>query len=186
MVQALSQTNSSDYYDDDDPLFLDALADAVLPGDQPLEGDNEPGDALSEEELEPPPAAQPCLKRKRSPTPEPEDEPTVEDDIYGPASFGGFGEYMHRKRAKLQIQNDHIAKEGERSQIFKDLSIYVRTNEGTELYSTNNRLRSTVGRVRLFKNCATSLYNMGASSNPISTARPKCESQLSTVIARHD
>ncbi len=125
-AKALSQTNSSDYYDDDDPLFLDALADAVLPGDQPIENENESG-ALSEEDPEPPPPSQPCLKRRRSPTPEP--ERNAEDVIYGPASFGGFGEYMHRKRAKLQIQNDQIAKESERSQIFKDLSIYVRTNE---------------------------------------------------------
>ena len=121
-AKALSQANSSDYYDDDDPLFLEALADAVLPGDQPLEDD----DALAEEDPEPPPPSQPCLKRRRSPTPELERK---EDDIYGPASFGGFGEYMHRKRAKLQIQNDQIAKESERSQIFKDLSIYVRTDE---------------------------------------------------------
>jgi DNA repair protein REV1 len=62
-----------------------------------------------------------------------EERPDLSDedqDIYGAASFGEFGEYMRRKRAKLQIQNSHLAEAGdkssEKSEIFKGLAIYVR------------------------------------------------------------
>ncbi|KAH7890064.1 hypothetical protein F5I97DRAFT_1934831 [Phlebopus sp. FC_14] len=55
----------------------------------------------------------------------------VEDDpeIYGASRFGHFGEYMHRKRAKLQIQNANMdfgggSKEG-KSALFRGISVYV-------------------------------------------------------------
>ena len=197
-VPGVSQ-GSSDYFDDDDSGFLEALSTAVLPGDivvdaaeneniiedsstsqeleppppaQPIKvsnsGDLE--DSATSQELEPPPPAQP-LKRKRSLTPlqvatPPDDialEPpppaqplkrkrsltplqgapdginrdeniqvSPEDDTYGAATFGEFGEYMRRKRAKLQIQNAQIlaadktgGMEGITSQIFKGVAIYV-------------------------------------------------------------
>jgi DNA repair protein REV1 len=44
-------------------------------------------------------------------------------DIYGPSSFGDYGEYMSRKRAKLQIQNAEMT--DVRSDIFKGVEIYV-------------------------------------------------------------
>ena len=223
-VPGVSQ-GSSDYFDDDDPGFLEALSTAVLPGDivvdaaeneniiedsstsqeleppppaQPIKVSNsgdledsatsqelEPPppaqpikvtnsgdleDSATSQELEPPPPAQP-LKRKRSLTPlqvatPPDDiklEPpppaqplkrkrslnslegapddvdrdeivqvNPEDDTYGAATFGAFGEYMRRKRAKLQIQNAQMpaadktgGMEGITSQIFKGLAIYV-------------------------------------------------------------
>jgi hypothetical protein len=55
----------------------------------------------------------------------------LEDDgtIYGASRFGNFGEYMRRKRAKLQIQNASMDTEasGEgKSNIFKGISVYVR------------------------------------------------------------
>jgi DNA repair protein REV1 len=159
---------SSDYFDDDDSGFLEALSTAVLPGDivvDAAENENiiedsstsqelEPPppaqtikvtdykdleDSATSQELEPPPLAQP-LKRKRSLTPlqdaTPPDDDTVqvgaEDETYGAAHFGNFGEYMRRKRAKLQIQNaqiltanKHGEMEGVTSQIFKGLAIYV-------------------------------------------------------------
>lgn len=51
-------------------------------------------------------------------------------DIYGASRFGHFGEYMRRKRAKLQIQNVSVvgteaSSEG-KSDIFKGISVYVR------------------------------------------------------------
>lgn len=167
-VPGVSQ-GSSDYFDEDDSGFLEALSTAVLPGDivvdaaenesmiedsstsqeleppppsQPIkikdEGDLE--DSATSQELEPPPPAQP-LKRKRSLTPlQDADDISLndtvpvgaEDDTYGAATFGGFGKYMRRKRAKLQIQNaqifmgdKHEETEGVTSQIFKGLAIYV-------------------------------------------------------------
>ena len=54
----------------------------------------------------------------------------LEDDgIYGASRFGHFGEYMRRKRAKLQIQNANMDTEasGEgKSNILKGISVYVR------------------------------------------------------------
>ena len=47
---------------------------------------------------------------------------------YGASRFGGFGEYMTRKRAKLQIQNAEMTNEDEGvSKIFSGLQIYVCT-----------------------------------------------------------
>ncbi|KAJ2923407.1 hypothetical protein H1R20_g13691, partial [Candolleomyces eurysporus] len=55
----------------------------------------------------------------------------VDEAVYGASRFGNFGEYMRRKRAKLQIQNADIvgSQQGEGteggSRIFKGLSIYI-------------------------------------------------------------
>ncbi len=55
----------------------------------------------------------------------------LDSDAYGASRFGEFGEYMRRKRAKLQIQNaemgDTSRGEASRSQLFKGLAIYVGT-----------------------------------------------------------
>jgi DNA repair protein REV1 len=142
VVAAASQSNSSDYYDfdDDNSQFLAALETTTLPGDLPLqpqeehdheiESDHEKlQDEHERDEFELPPPSQYSLKRRRSPTPEPRDDERVDpvDDTYGAANFGQFGEYMRRKRAKLQIQNAQIGSTDENPKIFKDLSIYVRT-----------------------------------------------------------
>lgn len=55
--------------------------------------------------------------------------PEEDGAIYGASRFGHFGEYMRRKRAKLQIQNASMDTEasGEgKSSIFKGISVYVR------------------------------------------------------------
>lgn len=54
-------------------------------------------------------------------------EEAEHDDIYGASHYGQFGEYMRRKRAKLQIQNAAIvqSENAADSDIFKGLSIYV-------------------------------------------------------------
>jgi DNA repair protein REV1 len=44
------------------------------------------------------------------------------NDIYGAITFGDWGEYMSRKRAKLQVQNKDLELE---SKIFKGIEIYV-------------------------------------------------------------
>jgi DNA repair protein REV1 len=84
------------------------------------------------QELEPPPATQPSLKRRRLEALE-KRESTIrsdipqDEDIYGASRFGGYGEYMRRKRAKLQIQNTALRDSNESSDsgIFRGLSIYV-------------------------------------------------------------
>ena len=132
MEPQASQTNSSDYFEDEDPQFLEALGAAVLPGDLPDEPAQEEEES---QELALPPPCQPSLKRRYSHTSLYEEnndseQNVIENDTYGASRFGGFGEYMRRKRAKLQIQNaeleqpsttDDVAK----SQIFKGIAIYV-------------------------------------------------------------
>lgn len=182
-----SQTDSSDYYDEDDSSFVNALQAAVLPGDivienpldniqheqplpaaqpslkhssatvsdqspeqtqsssleppppsqprrdvytAPLEDDITTEDSESSQELEPPPATQPSLKRQRLEAFEERERLAnnpQNNDIYGASRFGEYGEYMRRKRAKLQIQNAalHATDDASASGIFKGLAIYV-------------------------------------------------------------
>lgn len=117
-----SASNSSAYYESDDPEFLAALQTAVLPGDVP--GDVEVKDADIDER--PPPCSQPSLKRRL--------DSDVDDDTYGPSKFGGFGEYMRRKRAKLQVQNTAIGS-GSDQRIFDGLAIYV--SSPSHMYATS-------------------------------------------------
>ena len=53
----------------------------------------------------------------------------LDSDTYGASRFGGFGEYMRRKRAKLQIQNAEIGDISgagtSKSKLFNGLSIHV-------------------------------------------------------------
>lgn len=94
--------------------------------------------------LNSPPLAQSRYrKRARSvssidePVHSPTDSPTgisssyLVSDTYGASRFGEFGEYMRRKRAKLQIQNAEIgdSQRGKApgSELFKGLSIHVGT-----------------------------------------------------------
>lgn len=52
----------------------------------------------------------------------------LSSDTYGASRFGDFGEYMHRKRQKLQIQNSAMDDSGPNSQsfnLFQGLQIYV-------------------------------------------------------------
>jgi DNA repair protein REV1 len=49
----------------------------------------------------------------------------VDEAIYGAAEFGDFGQYMKRKRAKLQIQNSEINTAAAATQIFKGVTVYV-------------------------------------------------------------
>jgi len=53
-----------------------------------------------------------------------------DQETYGASTFGGFGQYMRRKRAKLQIQNaqmdDTDDNSSEKRRIFQGIAIYVR------------------------------------------------------------
>ncbi|KAF7316736.1 hypothetical protein HMN09_00406700 [Mycena chlorophos] len=117
-MATLARTQSTEYFSEPDASFVAALNAAVLAGDLPP-SDVSDGDDDSED-LEPPPPAQPSKKRRRyEESPEP-----VDEEVYGAAHFGDFGEYMQRKRAKLQIQNAEIIPQTH-SQIFHGLAIYV-------------------------------------------------------------
>lgn len=99
----MNDTQSSDLFgnDEEDEEFLEALMD--MPVDSPSR-------AL-------PP------KRKRSSSPIPATLPSgadYDEAVYGSTKFGDWGDYMRKKRAKLQIQNS-VATTG----IFKGLAIHV-------------------------------------------------------------
>lgn len=54
----------------------------------------------------------------------------LDSDTYGASRFGGFGEYMRRKRAKLQVQNAEMGSStpmviAPTSKLFSGLSIHV-------------------------------------------------------------
>ncbi len=71
------------------------------------------------------PSSRPLKRRSEAPSLLPLNGNEAEDDeIYGASHFGQFGEYIRRKRAKLQIQNAVLA-QTENSGIFRGLSIYV-------------------------------------------------------------
>lgn len=149
----VSQTNSSDYYEEYDSQFLETLGNVILPGDvlpeEKIELDEaeERDNDINSEELEPPPPTQPALKRRWSDVRQPDLQhdatkgvsrvsPPEDEDTYGASRFGGFGDYMRRKRAKLQIQNADMvegSKDSVKSQIFEGLSIYVRISVSKEL-----------------------------------------------------
>lgn len=152
---------SSDYFDDD-PAFLQALQNVKLPGDPPSPASPErPIHIQRQDQLIL--STSSVLKRPREPDSEDEEDTprvhhkvlaSIDDDevksrylknnIYGASTFGGWGEYMARKRAKLQIQNTEMdeGKEGDGaaiSRIFRGLQIYVslcrRTMETVALYT---------------------------------------------------
>lgn len=126
-LQSSASTDSSDLFGPDDPEFLEALRNAVLPGDQ-ITAPRPDTESLSR-------------KRPRDESDEQQVGTTshgtlthglgdTEDDpeIYGASRFGHFGEYMHRKRAKLQLQNaalDANQDVGVTKKIFSGLSIYI-------------------------------------------------------------
>lgn len=136
---------SSDYYDDD-PAFVEAISN------MPLEDTTQISVTpfvQRDEDLYSgaPPPAQPSLKKRaRSPDDDSEDGtefhqvlnsshadadsvPYLSSDTYGASRFGEFGEYMTRKRAKLQIQNTEMDMEGNKqdatTRLFRGLQIYI-------------------------------------------------------------
>ncbi|OBZ75554.1 DNA repair protein rev1 [Grifola frondosa] len=144
MAPLLSSGSLSSDYFDDDPDFIQALNHVVLPGD--IEASPVRHNPIDEDiELQPPPSTQPGLKRPRSlPTEEDGskfhsvlasvdandgDSSYMSSYTYGASHFGDYGEYMSRKRAKLQLQNAEMdVKDGgseARGRIFHGLQIYI-------------------------------------------------------------
>jgi len=129
----IQTSQSSDLFGEDDPDFLDALSKTPLPTLAP-EDSSLQGVTVDEHET---------LKRKRTSSPAPEDDASFpqksrllefeesygDETIYGASKFHGWGEYMHRKRAKLSIQNDEMEANsgGKKSEVFKGLALHVRT-----------------------------------------------------------
>lgn len=142
-----SLSGSSDYFDND-PDFLRALQEVALPGDVQQSPQQSAGASSSRSSpQEPPPSTQPSLKRRRSADEEDEEGVThhrvissidqnqakagyLTPETYGASKFGDWGQYMSRKRAKLQVQNTEIDEDSEevvqKSRIFRGLEIYVR------------------------------------------------------------
>ena len=133
---------SSDLFEPDDPDFLQTLLHMKLPGDvltPPPRGVSPPCEVPESERVVDNPDARNTRKRPRSTSPcNPDETDTqelecdaseVDSDTYGASRFGGFGEYMRRKRAKLQIQNTQMAlvdtMSTSASTIFRGLAIYV-------------------------------------------------------------
>lgn len=119
--------NSSDYFGEDDSNFLRALQSMTLPGDKPP---NTIEDDRKNEETHFPPA-QSGLKRRFCSV---ESEQEQDDAVYGASHFGQFGEYMKRKRAKLQIQNHELqnqtnASERKQSELFQGIAIHVSSTD---------------------------------------------------------
>lgn len=121
MMPVDADSSYTEYFQDDED-FLEVLRSAVLPGD-----------------IEKPTTPIKSNKRKHEP-----DSPAFSEssntnlqaaaveldnhDTYGSLKFGDFGEYMRRKRAKLQIQDADVRnnqENDEEKQIFKGLAIYV-------------------------------------------------------------
>lgn len=174
----LSQGSSELF--DSDPEFLDALASVDLPTAIPyaqrahthghsLNPDIQPT-ASSAVPKHPSEGGRILGKRSRSSSPLdiqasyvhhlPSDSATQgsaqnADDIYGPSKFGGFDEYMRRKRAKLQIQNTALAVDGEepKPNLFKGVQIYVCMHDFQHIiFDPNLNPRSMDSRNLLCKN----------------------------------
>ena len=139
MTLTPSGSNSSDYYEPEDPEFIQALQGAVLPGDVVINANESTAPTpITVTALVAGTEPRATLKRSRSPSEEIDKSISNtsfhqapaenEDDTYGRSHFGAWGEYMWRKRAKLQIQNRAQLDgedDSEKSRIFKGVSIYV-------------------------------------------------------------
>jgi hypothetical protein len=81
----------------------------------------------------------------------------LDPDTYGASRFGEFGEYMRRKRAKLQIQNAEMGGTPEvvasKSRLFNGLSIHVGQPSPGLIVELLKCVRLMDGQSPLFKNC---------------------------------
>ncbi|KII95562.1 hypothetical protein PLICRDRAFT_34459, partial [Plicaturopsis crispa FD-325 SS-3] len=116
---------SSDYFGSDDPGFIEALQTAVLPGDIQLE---ETRQTVTQESSQQRNGDHEGGSKKRARWNDEDDEPRpgslasatnshgnlqdADSDVYGASRFGDMGQYMRRKRAKLQIQNTQWDSDG--------------------------------------------------------------------------
>ncbi|KDQ08873.1 hypothetical protein BOTBODRAFT_59081 [Botryobasidium botryosum FD-172 SS1] len=109
---------SSDLFGSEDPDFLSALAATEILGDAPQAGtkrvphtSSHTGSALAPLEAE---------------TATPGATAYTDAEAYGASRFGELGDYMRRKRVKLQVQNADLATQSlQKPQIFKGLQFYI-------------------------------------------------------------
>ncbi|KAG2075797.1 DNA repair protein [Suillus decipiens] len=123
-LHSSASTDSSDLFGPDDPEFLEALRNAVLPGDQITV----PQESLNRKRLRDESDEQQVGTTSHGTLTHESGDTEGNPEIYGASRFGHFGEYMHRKRAKLQIQNatlDTSQDVGATKKIFSGLSIYI-------------------------------------------------------------
>lgn len=122
--QSSASTDSSDLFGPGDPEFLEALRNVVLPGDQITA----PQESLNRKRLRDESDEQQVGATSHGTLTHGLGDTEGNPEIYGASRFGHFGEYMHRKCAKLQIQNatlDASQDVGARKKIFSGLSIYI-------------------------------------------------------------
>lgn len=76
-------------------------------------------------------------------------------EAYAPSRYGEMGDYMRRKRLKLQVQNTEVASQQDgKPQIFKNIRVYVRSQLCSLLWANNKLVpRSMAGPPRLCKTC---------------------------------
>ena len=124
------QDSSSDWFSSDPAVYVQALDEfeqsLVQQGNQQQTGE--------EQELTVPGVQSPPTAHKRTHAEIASDY--LDSDTYGAATYGGFGEYMTRKRAKLQIQNQTLTSESRSettSNIFQGIAIYVCDNPASKL-----------------------------------------------------
>jgi hypothetical protein len=169
-----SSTQSTDYFGEDDPEFFMGLEDVILPGDITRYIPAEPhnlSDFSSRESTPPPipPPAKAGLKRRHQDRSDDEEKDIRKppphltsrgEDVYGESHFGEFGEYMRRKRAKLQLQNTVMEEDDtsdgrhlkEGQGLFKGISIYVSPHPPSTINVYSTRLfRSMVGLTPMYK-----------------------------------
>src|SRR5712672_1604634 len=81
----------------------------------------------------------------------------LDPDTYGASRFGEFGEYMRRKRAKLQIQNAEMGGTpgvvASKSRLFNGLSIHVGQPSPALVVDVLKGVRLMDGQSPLFKSC---------------------------------
>ncbi|KAG8966336.1 deoxycytidyl transferase [Tulasnella sp. 419] len=123
--------SSEDYWANEDPEFLNALVSSVITPPEILSSQKRKRSPSQLDEKVPADPTQPAEHvvdlRDYSKAKKP--DYSDETYIYGASAYGGWDDYMRRKRAKLQIQNKQLAVEqGEASsspKIFKKVAIYV-------------------------------------------------------------
>jgi len=122
-TQPQSQEPSSDWFSSDPAIYVQALEEfeqSLVKQDQQTDKEQE----IQIQEVQPP-----LVVHKRT-----HGEVTgdyLNPHVYGAATFGGFGEYMARKRAKLQVQNQTLTSGSgleTGSKLFQGIGIYVRGN----------------------------------------------------------
>jgi len=123
-----SQEPSSDWFSSDPAVYLQALDEFEQSLAQQIDKEQE----IEIQEVQPPPTLH---KRTHG-------EVTgdyLDFHTYGASVFGGFGEYMARKRTKLQVQNQTLTSVSEletTSKIFQGIGIYVRGNPAVQVPSS--------------------------------------------------